>query len=103
MCNNILIGGKRPDFLITDPVEDVDPSLHGHALEGIIMIWKLLILMRGVMDGMIYQNLDTAVVEVLRFTWKTVSMAKPMLSKEVMPSLGPSHFSKQMDTVRSQV
>ena len=57
MCNNILIGGKRPDFLITDPVEDVDPSLHGHALEGIIMIWKLLILMRGVMDGMIWTPL----------------------------------------------
>ena len=36
-------------------------------------------------------------------TWKTVSMAKPMLSKEVIPSLGPSHFSRQMDTVRSQV
>ena len=26
--------------------------------------------------------------------WKTVSIAKPMLSKEVMPKLGPSHFSK---------
>ena len=35
--------------------------------------------------------------------WKTVSIAKPMLSKEVMPWLGPSHFSVQRDTERSQV
>ena len=35
--------------------------------------------------------------------WKTVSMAKPMLSKDVMPWLGPSHFSVQRDSERSQV
>lgn len=28
--------------------------------------------------------------------WKTVSMAKPMLSKDVMPLFGPSHFSKHV-------
>ena len=32
------------------------------------------------------------------FTWKTVSMARPMLSKEVIPEFGPCHFSRQMDT-----
>ena len=35
--------------------------------------------------------------------WNTVSMAKPMLSKEVMPWFGPSHFSEQMETSRSHV
>ena len=29
--------------------------------------------------------------------WNTVSMARMMLSKEVMPLLGPSHFSRQTD------
>lgn len=28
--------------------------------------------------------------------WKTVSIAKPMLSKDVMPLFGPSHFSKHV-------
>lgn len=28
--------------------------------------------------------------------WKTVSMAKPMLSKDVIPLFGPSHFSKHV-------
>ena len=27
------------------------------------------------------------------FTWNTVSIAKPILSKDVIPLLGPSHFS----------
>ena len=34
--------------------------------------------------------------------WKTVSIAKPMLSKEVIPWLGPSHFSRQCDTLTQQ-
>jgi hypothetical protein len=29
--------------------------------------------------------------------WNTVNMAKPMLSKEVMPKFGPSHFSRHVD------
>ena len=33
--------------------------------------------------------------------WKTVSMASPMLSKEVMPALGPGHFSRQTETLVS--
>lgn len=28
--------------------------------------------------------------------WKTVSMAKPMLSKDVIPWFGPSHFSRHV-------
>ena len=35
--------------------------------------------------------------------WKTVSMANPMLSKEVMPLLGPAHFSSHTATPASQV
>ena len=36
-------------------------------------------------------------------TWKTVSMASPMLSKDVIPEFGPSHFSRQMETFPLQV
>ena len=35
--------------------------------------------------------------------WKTVNMARPMLSNEVMPKLGPCHFSKQTDVSGSHV
>ena len=35
--------------------------------------------------------------------WNTVNMANPMLSKEVMPKLGPVHFSKQTEVRGSQV
>ena len=31
--------------------------------------------------------------------WKVVSMASMMLSKLVMPELGPDHFSRQMDSL----
>ena len=31
-------------------------------------------------------------------TWKVVSMASMMLSKLVMPLLGPDHFSRQTDS-----
>ena len=32
------------------------------------------------------------------FTWNVVSIAKAMLSNEVIPLLGPSHFSKHIDS-----
>ena len=32
-----------------------------------------------------------------------MSMASPMLSKEVIPALGPAHFSRQTDTLVSQM
>ena len=35
--------------------------------------------------------------------WKTVNMANPMLSKDVIPWLGPVHFSKHIDVSGSQV
>ena len=33
--------------------------------------------------------------------WNTVSIANPILSNEVMPKLGPSHFSKHSDKLLS--
>ena len=35
--------------------------------------------------------------------WNTVSIANPILSKEVIPALGPAHFSRQTDTLVSQM
>ena len=35
--------------------------------------------------------------------WNTVNIARPMLSKEVMPELGPVHFSRQTETSGSQM
>ena len=32
-----------------------------------------------------------------------MSMASPMLSKEVIPALGPAHFSRQTETLVSQM
>ena len=31
-------------------------------------------------------------------TWKTVNIARAMLSNDVIPLLGPSHFSRQIDS-----
>ena len=36
-------------------------------------------------------------------TWKTVSIASPMLSKDVIPAFGPAHFSRHTDTFVSQM
>ena len=35
--------------------------------------------------------------------WKTVSIASPMLSKEVSPSLGPAHFSRHTEVLVSHM
>ena len=35
--------------------------------------------------------------------WNTVNIAKPMLSNEVIPLLGPSHFSRQTEKFESHM
>lgn len=47
--------------------------------------------MHDVVVGDVYQYL------FIILTWNTVNIARMMLSNEVIPLFGPSHFSKQTD------
>ena len=82
------------------PVEDVGPALPGisHSqshnkkdLPGKTKLGKILIIGVRVVRVMIPASMVTH--------WKTVSMARTMLSKLVIPWFGPSQFSKQTDSL----
>ena len=71
-------------FNLTYPIQDRSPTFHCNTLKKKKKYnWN---------QDFWFSKLVPIILEKV-FTWNTVSIAKPILSKDVIPLLGPSHFS----------